>query len=320
VIDLLLLGTGAMMPSPDRWLSSLLMRVGGQLAVFDCGEGTQIPWQSIGWGFRKLSTICLSHMHADHVAGLPGLLHAIANANRTEPVAIFGPPGTMDVVNALRAIAPVLPYELRIRELDGHDAFAMAKGATGVAFESDHRLPCISYRIQVKRRRRFLADRARELQVPTELWNQLQHGGDVSIDGRLVESASVLGPPRQGLSIGFVTDTRPVEGLAEFLQGVDLLICEGTYGDNADQPKAVERKHMTFAEAAGLAKAAGVGALWLTHFSPAIADPMEYRENATRVFPNTTIGFSGLTATLSFADDDQEPALEPASGSDSSDC
>jgi ribonuclease Z len=249
-------------------------------------------------------------MHADHVAGLPGLLHAIANANRTEPVAILGPPGTRNVVQGLRKIAPVLPYEVEIRELDGHDAFAMAGGATGLAFKGDHRLPCISYRIEVERRPRFLADRARELQIPTELWNQLQHGGDVSIDGRLVESASVLGPPRRGLSIGFVTDTRPVEGLAGFLHGVDVLICEGTYGDNADQPKAMERKHMTFAEAAELARAAAAGALWLTHFSPAVADPLEYRENATRIFPNATIGFSGLTTTLSFAEGDQEPALE----------
>jgi ribonuclease Z len=311
VIDLLLLGTGGMMPLPSRWLSSLLVRMNGHLVVFDCGEGTQIPWQALGWGFRRLSAICLSHMHADHVAGLPGLLHAVANADRTDPVAILGPPGTSSVVHALRQIAPVLPFELDIREVDESDPVELSGGATLRALRGDHRLPCNCYRLNVPRGRRFLVERAQELQIPTAYWNQLQHGHDVTIDGHLVESESVLGPQRRGLSIAYVTDTRPVGGLRAFLADVDLLVCEGTYGDNDDQPKAVERKHMTFAEAAELARQSQAGALWLTHFSPAVSEPRDYLENAQRIFPETTIGFSGMTTTLSFLDEDLTSSKEP---------
>jgi len=295
------------MPLPNRWLSSLLLRSSGHLVLFDCGEGTQIPWRTVGWGFRRLSTICLSHMHADHVAGLPGLLHAMANADRTDPVTIYGPPGTATVVHALRAIAPVLPFELTISEVESNAQFVMPGGAIGKVFNGDHRLPCNCYRLDFARGRRFLAEKAEEQQIPLDYWNQLQRGQDVTLDGRLIEGEALLGPPRKGLSIGFVTDTRPIDGLAAFLAGVDLLVCEGTYGDPADQQKAAERKHMTFGEAAELARAAGASALWLTHFSPAVSNPLEFRHNALRIFPNTTIGFSGLTATLSFADDEVPP-------------
>jgi len=308
VIDLLLLGTGGMMPLPNRWLSSLLVRIGGHLVLFDCGEGTQIPWQTFGWGFRRLSSICLSHMHADHVAGLPGLLHAVANADRTDPVTIYVPPGTSRVVKALREIAPVLTFELKIREVNGYERFELPGGSIGRVFRGDHRLPCNCYRLDLARGRRFVPEKAMAQHIPIDYWNELQRGQNVTIDGRLVESESVLGPPRKGLSIGFVTDTRPAPGLAEFLAGVDLLICESTYGDSADHQKAVERKHMTFAEAAELARAAGAAALWLTHFSAAMSDPLEYRDNAASIFPNTTIGFSGLSATLNFAQVDPEPA------------
>jgi ribonuclease Z len=249
-------------------------------------------------------------MHADHVAGLPGLFHAVANADRTDPLTIYGPTGTAAVVRALRVIAPLLPYELTIREVTSGESFVLPGGLIGNAFRGDHRLPCNSYRLDLPRGRRFLAERAAEEHIPLTFWTRLQRGHDVVINGQVIESDAYLGPPRKGLSVGFVTDTRPVAGLAGFLDGVDLLICEGTYGDSADQQKAIDRKHMTFAEAANLAKSANAGALWLTHFSPAVDNPLLFRDNATNIFPNTTIGFSGLSATLTFSDNKQEPEEE----------
>ncbi|MGD9714699.1 MAG: MBL fold metallo-hydrolase [Thermomicrobiales bacterium] len=174
MIDLLLLGTGGMMPMPNRWLSSVLMRIEGELTLFDCGEGTQIPWQQFGWGFRRLSTICLSHLHADHVAGIPGLLHAIANSGRDEPVTLFGPPGTSQVVQALREIAPVLGFELRIREIDDGVRFSLGENIFGSVVRGDHALPVLCYRVDVARSRRFLAERAAERNVPQPLWSSLQ--------------------------------------------------------------------------------------------------------------------------------------------------
>lgn len=302
MIDLLLLGTGGMMPLPGRWLSSLLVRCRGELVLFDCGEGTQIPWQSFGWGFRRLGAICLSHLHADHVAGLPGLLHALANANRTEPVLLFGPEGTAGVVAGLRRIAPVLPYELRVTELAGGEPVALPGGLAGTTARGEHGLPSLAYRVGVERARRFSPERARALGVPVELWRRLQAGEEVRWPGGAATPDRVLGPPRRGLAVGYVTDTRPLPAIAALVAGVDLLVCEGTYGDPEDGAKAIARGHMTFREAAGLAREAAVGALWLTHFGPALTDPEAWLGEATAVFPATTVGASGLTATLSFAE------------------
>jgi ribonuclease Z len=300
MIDLLLLGTGGMLPLPDRWLSSLLLRCDGELILFDCGEGTQIPWRRFGWGFRRLAAICLSHTHADHVAGLPGLLHSLANAGRDEPVAIFGPVGTATVVAGLRTIAPVLPYEVRVTELTSGARFPLPGGLRGTVLAGEHGVTCLAYRADLGRARRFDPGRAEALGVPLVHWRTLQRGKPVTWPGGTATPDEVLGPPRQGLAVAYVTDTRPVSALPAFLAGVDLLVCEGTYGDSADQAKAVERGHMTFREAATLARAAEAGALWLTHFSPALAEPHAFLAEAAAVFPATTVGYSGLMTTLSF--------------------
>lgn len=296
-----------MTPLPDRWLSSLLVRCRGKLTLFDCGEGTQIPWRRFGWGFRRLGAICLSHGHADHVAGLPGVLHSLANAGRVEPVACFGPEGTARVVAGLREIARDLPFPFDVTELSGGERFALPGGMHGSVVPGDHRVPCLVYRVGVDRARRFDPDRARARGIPLELWRALQRGELVTWAGGSAMPDDVLGPPRRGLAFGFVTDTRPTRTLPELLQNVDLLVCEGTYGIPDDERKAVAYKHMTFAEAAILAREAAAGELVLTHFSPAMEDPGAYLPYATAIFPNTTIGQSGFTRTLTFADDDSLP-------------
>jgi len=272
VIDLLLLGTGGMLPLPNRWLSSLLVRCDGDLILFDCGEGTQIPWRGFGWGFRRLGAICLSHTHADHVAGL-------------------------------RTIAPDLPYELRVTELNNGDRFSLPGGLAGSVVAGDHGLPCLAYRLDLPRARRFSAERARALGVPRDCWRLLQQGRPVTWSGGAADPDDVLGPPRRGLALAYVTDTRPVPALSAFLHGVDLLVCEGTYGDSDHRPKAIANHHMTFAEAASIARDADAGRLWLTHFSPAMPDPADYLDRATAVFPATTVGHSGLSTSLTFTDE-----------------
>jgi ribonuclease Z len=302
MIDGVLLGTGGMLPLPNRWLSSFLIRINGHLTLFDCGEGTQITWRQSGWSFRRLGTICVSHTHADHIAGLPGLLHAVANAGRTEPIALFGPAGTERVVQALRAIAPVLPYEIRTTELRGGERVALPGGLIVSCEPGDHALPVLAYRGDLERGRAFLPERARALGVPIAAWRELQAGQPVSWDGGRATPDDVLGPPRPGLSVGYVTDTRPVPALARFLQGVDLMVCEGTYGSDEDLPKAVRNRHMTFREAATLARDAGANRLWITHFSPALDDPSAFAVNAEDVFPQATVGYDGLTINLPFPD------------------
>lgn len=301
MIDIAFLGNGSMMPLPNRWLSSILLRVDGELTLLDCGEGTQIPWRVLGWGFKRVSTICLSHNHADHVAGLPGVLHAIAIADRTQPVTILGPMGTRHVVNGLRAIAPDLPFEVRVADLAGGDEWETRRMRMSVV-DGDHRIRSLIVRFDVPRKPEFMADLAEWAGVPRHLWSVLSDGLDVEWESGSTLAADFLGPPRPGLSVGFMTDTRPTSSAIELLQGVDLLIAEGTYGDEADLENAIRNMHMTFREAAEVARAAGVRELILTHFSQKLAEPAQWLDNARSVFPNASIAETGKTLSLNFRD------------------
>jgi ribonuclease Z len=301
VLNLALVGTGGMMPLPGRWLSSVLIRHGRHLVLFDCGEGTQISLRMLGWGIKDIDLILISHLHGDHIAGVPGLLLTQGNSGRTEPVDVVGPPGLSHAVANLRVIAPHLPFEVRCRDLTPADGFEL-DGLHVRCEAAEHHVPCLAYRLDLPRGRAFLPDRARALGVPVEDWKRLQRGEPVAASGRVVEPDDVLGPPRRGLSIALVTDTRPTPGLQTLAKNVDLLVCEGTYGSDDDQPRAVERKHMTFAEAARLARDAGARRLLLTHFSPALVEPIAHAAAAQEIFAESTVGFDHFTLELKFPD------------------
>jgi ribonuclease Z len=303
MIDVLLLGTGGMMPLPDRWLSSLLVRCKGEMTLFDCGEGTQVPMRESGWGFKRLSSIVLTHLHADHVMGMTGVLFSVGNAGRSDPLTIYGPPGTLAVAQALTVVVPGLPFEVMVHEIESGERLRLPAEVELSVGEANHRDRCFFYRVDRARDRRFDAEKARLLGIPVQLWSPLQHGETIEWNGRQHESAEFLGPERRGVSLGFVTDTRPVPSMPELLHDVGLLVCEGTYGDDADLEKAIPKTHMTFREAATIARDSRAGALWLTHFSPALSDPGDFLGNATEVFPNTMVGYSGLETTLAFQDE-----------------
>ncbi len=300
MIDVLLLGNGAMLPLPERWLSSLLIRMNGSLTLFDCGEGTQVTARRFHWGFKRIDAILLSHMHADHVAGLPGLFLTVSNAGRTEPMHIYGPAGTIDVIKGLRVIAPWLRYDMVIHELADGDTFELPSGLNGTAVAGDHGMPVLAYRLDAPRGRGFLPGRAEALGVPRQQWSVLQRGEPVEVKGRVIQPEEVLSPPREGVSLGLVTDTRPTDGIRDLMRGVDLLVSEATYGDDADLPKAVEHKHMTYREAATLARDARAKHLWLTHFGASMDDPLAFADNAREVFPNVELGYAGMTGRISF--------------------
>jgi ribonuclease Z len=305
MIDVALLGTGGTLPLPDRFLAAALVRCGGQLVLIDCGEGTQVSLRKLGWGLKDIGTILLTHFHADHVSGLPGLLLTIGNSGRTreEPLTIAGPRGVQRVVESLRVIAPHLPYPVRYRELTGEPLEGLSVGAVRVtACPCDHDIPCLAYRLGLSRAPAFQPDRAKALGLPVTLWKVLQRGETVEHEGRRVRPDEVLGPPRPGLSVAYVTDSRPTRALVEFCTDTDLLVCEATYGDPADRPKAIENKHMTFAETATLAAAARARQLWLTHFTPALPNPEYFRREAEAVFAGAVIGREHLSTTLAYAD------------------
>jgi ribonuclease Z len=301
MIDICLLGTCGMMPLPGRWLSSVLLRCGSNLVLFDCGEGTQVPWKSLGWGFRQLGAICLTHMHADHVAGLPGVLFMVAHAGRTEPLALYGPPGTTYVVEGLRRIAQDLPFPVEIHELRGQQRFDLPGGLHGSCTPAAHGIPCLAYRVELERRPAFQAEQAQALGLPVQLWSRLQRGESVEHNGQSVQPEQVLGPPRRGISLAFITDTRPTAALSAFAHDVDLLICESMYDNPEDLPLARSNAHMLAEESAGIAKAAAAHSLVLTHFSPKINDSSHAEKAARRVFPNTRAARDGMVITLDFS-------------------
>lgn len=301
MLDICLLGCGGSMPVPNRCLTSMIASYKGRKILIDCGEGTQVSLKILGWGLKSIDVILFTHFHADHIAGLPGLLLTIANSNRTEPITIIGPQGLWNVVNGLRVIAPVLPYKIDILEMCGQGKASKSVNGFNINIISvQHTVPCFSYSIEIPRVRKFDKEKAIKNEVPITLWNRLQKGEEVQSDGRWFNPDMVLGEERKGLKISYCTDTRPVEELKEFIRNSDLFICEGMYGDDDYIEKALENRHMLFSEAAALAKDGEVKELWLTHYSPSLIYPEDYIENATSIFPNTVLGKDRLIKNLVF--------------------
>lgn len=301
MLDVCLLGTGGMMPLPRRALTALMTRLNGSSLLIDCGEGTQVAIREKGWSFHDIDTICFTHYHGDHISGLPGLLLSMGNADRREPVTLIGPKGLERVVNALRVIAPELPFPLCFIEITEPVQNIDINGYVIQAFKVKHNVVCYGYTIEVKRGSKFLVEKAREQQIPQKLWSYLQKGEVVTgEDGKVYTPDMVLGPKRKGIKVTYCTDSRPLPVIAEQASGADLFICEGMYGEPDKQAKAVENKHMTFYEAAELAKDANPGELWLTHYSPSLARPEEYKKKVCEIFPRTKITKDKRSVVLDF--------------------
>lgn len=300
MLDVCLLGTGGMMPLPGRWLTSLMTRLNGSSLLIDCGEGTQITIKEKGWSFHSIDTICFTHYHGDHISGLPGLLLSMGNADRTEPVTMIGPKGLEKVVNALRVIAPELPFELKFIELSGPSARLEVNGYIIEAFRVNHNVTCYGYSILVPRAGRFLMEKAVENQVPKAAWSRLQKGEEVILDGKRYTQDMVLGPERKGIKLTYCTDTRPTQAIIEHAAEADLFICEGMYGEKEKAAKAREYKHMTFYEAAEVGKSANVNEMWLTHYSPSLVWPEQYLKDAAKIFPRLQLGKDRRSVTLEF--------------------
>lgn len=300
MFEVCLLGTGGMMPLPYRWLTSLMVRYNGSNILIDCGEGTQVALREKGWSPKPIDLILFTHFHADHISGLPGLFLTLGNSERTEPVTLVGPKGLRRVVESLLVIAPQLPFELEYIEVEGDSQRIDFKDFHIDAFKLNHNVTCYGYSISIDRAGRFDSNRAKELNIPLEFWSRLQKGETVSNEENVYTPDMVMGPPRKGIKITYATDTRPCKNIPIFAKESDLFICEGMYGDTQMLEKAKEHKHMTFAEAATLAKEANVLQMWLTHYSPSLFKPKDYIENARKIFPGAIAAKDGMSADLRY--------------------
>ncbi|MEG1848797.1 MAG: ribonuclease Z [Lachnospiraceae bacterium] len=303
MLDICLLGTGGMMPLPYRWLTSLMARYNGKNILIDCGEGTQIAMKEKGWSPKPIDVMCFTHYHADHISGLPGMLLTMGNAERTEPLTMIGPRGLERVVTALRVISPELPFPIQFIELTEAEQTIEMDGFRIEAFRVNHNVVCYGYSIVIDRIGKFQLDKAIAQGIDKRYWNRLQKGESIEIEGQVFTQDMILGEPRKGLKVTYCTDTRPTPGIVKHALGSDLFICEGMYGEPEKQQKAIEHKHMTFYEAADMARQASVTQMWLTHYSPSLMRPEEYMNEVRKIFPHAIAGKDGKTTELRFEED-----------------
>ena len=303
MLDVCLLGTGGMMPLPYRWLTSLMTRYNGSNLLLDCGEGTQIAIKEKGWSFKPIDVMCFTHYHADHISGLPGILLTMGNAERTEPLTMIGPKGLERVVNALRTIAPELPFSITFIEVTEPEQTIEINGYKIKAFRVNHNIVCYGYTIEIERSGRFSVEQALAHQIPKNYWSVLQKGETVEADGITYTSDMVLGAQRKGIKVTYCTDSRPTNSIVEHAKNSDLFICEGMYAEKEKIAKAKQYKHMTFYEAATMARDAQVNEMWLTHFSPSLVRAEDYMPEVKKIFPKSILGKDGKTRELDFEEE-----------------
>jgi len=296
------------MPLPHRHLTSVLLRREGDLFLFDAGEGTQVSLRRLNLRWKKINAIFISHTHADHVTGLPGLLMLSSQVDRDEPLYIYGPPRIAEYVETSRRVLDMyINYEIIIKEVQAPAVCYEGDGFRVRAFPLRHTKTCYGYAFEEDPRPgAFHPDRARELGVPMgPLWSRLQAGETVSTpEGKLVLPADVLGPARSGRKFSYVTDSLYFPEIAPEVTGSDLLVCEGMF-ERELLPSALDKKHMAAFQAASIAKEAGsVKKLALIHYSPRYAD-QELRlllDEARAIFPDTVLSKDRMCFPVDYVD------------------
>ena len=274
-MEAFVLGCGGMMPLPYRHLTSVLLRRDGDLFLFDCGEGTQVSLKRLNLKWKKINAIFISHTHADHVTGLPGIMMLSAQVDRTEPLYIYGPPKVCEYVESSRKVLDMyINYPVVIKEITAPCVVHEGDGFYIRAFPLQHTKTCVGYTLEeLDRPGEFNPERALELGVPKgPLWGKLQKGECVlSETGNEVKPLDVMGQKRSGRKFSFVTDTQYLSTIAKEVQGSDLLICEGMFSDDCEE-QAREKKHMTARQAATIARDANVAKMAMIHYSPRYTD------------------------------------------------
>ncbi len=288
-LDLVFLGTAGSMPSAQRNPAALLVRRGGDRLLFDCGEGTQRQLLRSTVGLVELQQIFITHFHADHVLGLPGMFKTFALRGRELPLEVYGPRGLVDLLGSLKRVVGKLSYEVKVNELEPGDVVER-DGYRLATFAVAHAVSSLGWAlIEATRAGRFDVERADMLGIPNgPERGALQRGEAVTLpDGRSVAPDDVLGPPRPGRKIVMTGDTAPSEQIVEAAWGADVLVTEATFSEE-ERERAQETRHQTAAQAAELARRANVGLLALTHLSSRYFG-QEIAREAREIFPETVV-------------------------------
>lgn len=294
------------MPLPGRFLTSALVRREGELFLFDCGEGTQVSLKMLNLKWKKISAIFISHMHADHVTGLPGILMLSSQVDRTEPLYIYGPSKLVDYVEASRKILDMyINYEIKVIPVEPGEIYR-GDGFSVNCFPLDHTKPCFGYSIvEDNRRGEFYPEKALALGVPKgKLFGVLQRGENVTLeDGRVVTPEMVMGSEREGRKFSYVTDTLYFPEIVDYVHDSDILFCEGMFEKELSDD-AKDKKHMTSSEAAVIARDSGSLMLCLQHYSPRYSDKelKKLRDEAREIFPNTILTKDRMSFNIALKD------------------
>jgi len=307
-LEAFILGCGGMMPLPHRHLTSVLLRREGDLFLFDAGEGTQVSLRRLNLRWKKINAIFISHTHADHVTGLPGLLMLSSQVDRDEPLYIYGPPRIAEYVESSRRVLDMyINYEIIIKEIQAPGVCYEGDGFHIRAFPLRHTKTCYGYTMEEEPRPgAFHPEQASALGVPRgPLWSRLQAGESVmAADGSMVKPEDVLGKTRSGRKFSFVTDSLYFPEIAPEVAGSDLFVCEGMFERDLLQ-SAVEKKHMAAFQAATLARDAGsIKTLALIHYSPRYAE-QELRilqDEAREIFPDTVLSRDRMRFSIDYVD------------------
>lgn len=295
-MELLFLGTGGSVPTPERNTTSIALRHGPEVLLFDCGEGTQRQFMRSSFSYMKVTRIFITHLHGDHFLGLPGLIQSMNFNGRERQLEIYGPEGIKALMSAVLGLGYYdLGFDVQTLELEDGDA-VMGHDFSVKAVEVEHTVPALGYVFEENPMPgRFMPERAKALGVPEgPLFARLQSGQAVKVGERTVQPESVTGLPRTGLKMAYSGDTRPCPRFSEAARGADLLVHEATVASDLKE-KAKAFGHSTAEEAGRFAAEAGVGKLYLVHFSGRYEDPSPLLEEARRYFPESYLGVDLMT-------------------------